>query len=246
MNNYEFIKVYDFGDYHFVDSATINDNSSDMNRLLKTFEKGFMIISACRSTFDIDKSLPNYEELVKQELDKYNIDYNKYLEKYTFEEIEPTLLKQWNLAKTKQLENDLSRYGFGFRASMGGFIESGKEQADEMSFVVPYEYEDYDEMEFVNIALELCRKYNQDSVLVMIPSLDQPFWLNQNADIDAIFKKKPKLNTNNDYYTKTIKTNSKPFTFEMIDSIKKRTMVVNSTDHNLRKTYDRYGWKKKR
>lgn len=243
--NYNFKKIYNFGEYNFVENTTLNDSSSDMSRLLNTFEKGFMIISACRSSFDIDKSLPNYEELVKQELDKYNIDYNKYLEKYSFEEIKPTLLREWNLAKTKQLENDLASYGFGFRASMGGFIENGKEQADEMPFVVPYEYEDYDELEFVNIALKLCKKYNQDSVLVMIPSLEQPFWLNQNADIDAIFKKKPKLNTNNDYYTKTNKTNSKPFTFEMIDSVKKRVMLVNSNDHKLRKVYDRYGWRKK-
>ena len=29
MSNYEFLKIYDFGEYHFIDSNTLEDNSNE-------------------------------------------------------------------------------------------------------------------------------------------------------------------------------------------------------------------------
>ena len=78
-----------------------------------------------------------------------------------------------NKKKTDELAKELKAKGLGFIRVLGGFIENkGTENEIEVveeSFFVPKPKNVSDE-EFFDIAIELCRTYNQDSVLISLPN----------------------------------------------------------------------------
>lgn len=130
-----------------------------------------------------------------------------------------------NLALTKQLESDLSNLHYGFRPSIGGFEEEyddgSRADKTELSFIVP-KPKDIDEIDFLNNLLDLARKYKQESILVVLPSINNgnPAYLSTNKEIDMDFDavKFQKSIEEEPYYTKLKKGPTPAFVFYKKDS----------------------------
>lgn len=78
-----------------------------------------------------------------------------------------------NKQRTDELAKDIRNNKLGFIRILCGFIENkGTENETEVveeSFFVP-KTKDYTDEEFFNLAIKLCKKYNQDSVLISLPN----------------------------------------------------------------------------
>ena len=169
--------------------------------------------------------------------------------------------KKENLKRTLELKSDLKAKNLGFRPSAGGFIENiGTENeiaVEELSFIVPYNKNQMSEQEFFDIAVELCNKYGQESVLIMLPSLNnaKPFWVDKSGNNVQNFEKDFRLAKKTDYYTRPLKHHTPGFTYEfekIDDSVESEyNLLANfyGTNHLLvgnnslkRKEYDKDGW----
>ena len=92
-----------------------------------------------------------------------------------------------NKARTEQLAKDLRTYNLGFIRVLGGYIENkgieDERDVTEESFFVPMP-KNYNEEDFFNIAIELCKKYNQDSVLISMPNYTEFGYYDKNGKFD--------------------------------------------------------------
>lgn len=81
-----------------------------------------------------------------------------------------------NVRRNKQLVSDLNHWDLSFIKVIGGYTEN-KGSADEID-VNEYSYcvinNKYTTDDFVDIAVTLCKKYEQDAVLVTFPVADKP------------------------------------------------------------------------
>ena len=81
-----------------------------------------------------------------------------------------------NIRRNKQLVSDLNHWDLSFIKVIGGYTEN-KGSADEVD-VNEYSYcvinNKYTPEKFVEIAVMLCKKYEQDAVLVTFPVADKP------------------------------------------------------------------------
>lgn len=139
-----------------------------------------------------------------------------------------------NIENTKQLEKDIRSKGLGFRPCVGGFIENkdtpDESEVEEISFMIP-KPQNWGDSEFLQFGLELCKKYNQESILVILPSINNgnPVYMKANTDIDMEFNNMRLTNPDDFAYTKLIKGNTPSFTFTQEDSLKnKYTFISNS------------------
>ena len=116
------------------------------NRLLYHNENGMMIISAMTAPLPVGISFvemtPEQQAQVKE------------------------AVKQ-----TEELKKDIRTEGLGYIPALGGYPyhEDGREEmydANEFSLIVPRNPKVMDEEEFVDFAIELCKKYNQQAVLL--------------------------------------------------------------------------------
>lgn len=82
------------------------------------------------------------------------------------------LSEEENKKRTDELAKDIRDYGLGFVRVLGGYVENlGEEderEVTEESFFVPI-VSTMDDTDFFDIAIELCKKYDQDSVLISLP-----------------------------------------------------------------------------
>ena len=139
-----------------------------------------------------------------------------------------------NIRKTQELENDIRSYNLGYRPSLGGFIENkgtDEERAvsGELSFIVAKPLSMGD-AEFLKIAVELGKKYDQESVTVALKSLNngRPSWVNTSTDpydidmdFDGVRQTRTEGEDKDEYFTKT-KRQGKSFTlYNTSDSIKR-------------------------
>lgn len=80
--------------------------------------------------------------------------------------------EELNKIKTDKLAKDIRSYNLGYIRVLGGYAEdTGTDNEVEVTgelFFVP-QPENISDEEFFNIAIELCRKYKQDSVLISMP-----------------------------------------------------------------------------
>ena len=80
-----------------------------------------------------------------------------------------------NVRRNKQLVSDLNHWDLTFIKVVGGYTEN-KGSTDEVD-VVEYSYcainDKYTTEEFVDIAVMLCKKYEQDAVLITFPIADK-------------------------------------------------------------------------
>lgn len=128
-------------------------------------QKGFACISACRglNEFGLEDTKAGRNELARI-----------------------------NNERTRQLIDDIRKAGFSYTLSYGGFIEN-KGEADEESvyersaivYATKRDGKDYPQ-ELFDFAVEECRKFNQDAVLVQMPN-EKPRYIKQDGTTDFEF-----------------------------------------------------------
>ena len=145
---------------------------TSLNRLLtKHTDNGYVMISACRHDWSEDH------------------DENK----------------EMNNIKTKELKSDISSAGYQYIPVQGGFIEDDGTEVVEQSFIIvnyknrSNETADFDELK--KLAISLCGKYNQDSVLVVAPGA-KPQYLTRSGDVDMEFNDVSIRNNTEKYFTR--------------------------------------------
>ena len=139
-------------------------NETNAKRFLERHtNSGYVIISACRGSEDF-----NLDETNPQQLNK---------------------LRQINNQRTKDLLSDIKKKGFTYTPCFGGFIENkgleNEQEVYEKSFIIyPYKRdESYNFQELKDFAIEMCNKYNQNSVLIKAPT-EKPLYYDKNGGID--------------------------------------------------------------
>jgi len=139
-------------------------NETNAKRFLERHtNSGYVIISACRGSRDF-----NLDVTIPQQLNKLN---------------------QLNNQRTKELLSDIKKKGFTYTPCFGGFIENkgleNEQEVYEQSFIIyPYKRdESYNFQELKDFAIEMCNKYDQNSVLIKAPT-DKPLYYNKNGDVD--------------------------------------------------------------
>jgi hypothetical protein len=92
-----------------------------------------------------------------------------------------------NKKKTDELAKDIRSYGLGYIRILGGYIENkgteDEKEVTEESFFVP-KNKDMDDEEFFDIAIKLCKKYNQDSVLISLPDFTEFGYYDKSGNFD--------------------------------------------------------------
>ena len=178
-------------------------NETNAKRFLERHtNSGYVIISACRGSRDF-----NLDVTIPQQLNK---------------------LRQINNQRTKELLNDINKKGFTYTPCFGGFIENkgleNEQEVYEKSFIIyPYKKDkSFNFQELKDFAIEMCNKYDQDSVLIKAPT-ENPKCYDDNGDITMEMSNDVTFNDITQEYftdlnkntTNKIKPNSKPtrFTF---------------------------------
>lgn len=147
----------------------VSINENNIKRIIsKHSDNGYVVISPCRGGSDFGLNPKNS----KYESDK---------------------LAQINRKRVKSMINDIKQTGFSYTPTYGGFIENfGTDQEEnvyERSFIVYNKDKfgnDCDFNDLFNFAIDMCRKYNQESVLVQAPG-DKPKYIKQDGSIDYEF-----------------------------------------------------------
>lgn len=146
-------------------SKMVNLNELNAKSLIEKHSKdGYVIISPCRGydEFGIDRNQPNANQL----------------------------LAQANKPRIKELIELIKKSNFSYTPVYGGFIENlgeeNEENVYERSFVV-YPYDKQGKLhpfeELKAFAVEMCAKYNQDSVLIKEPN-SAPKYVNREGETD--------------------------------------------------------------
>ena len=137
-----------------------------------------------------------------------------------------TNTEEENVRLTKELEKDIRAEGLGFISSLGGYVEDKEIPVEELSFIVPYKEEYGDYKKFVDLALRLCDKYNQEDVLVQVPTLNggKAVYLDRGANVDMVFESFGLKQPNEPYYTRLKKGShsDKPFVFRDNEDVLKQ------------------------
>lgn len=115
-----------------------------------------------------------------------------------------------NKVNTESLAKDLRFEGLGFIRVLGGYVETtsngGKREVVEESFFVP-QPKDFPDEDFFNIAIKLCKKYEQDSVLISMPDYIEFGYYDKNGNFDFSPGNKLVFNDNSigDYFSALVK-----------------------------------------
>lgn len=92
-----------------------------------------------------------------------------------------------NAKRTDSLATDIRNENLGYVRILGGYIENkgteDEQEVTEESFFVP-KNKDMSDEEFFDIAIKLCKKYNQDSVLISLPNYTQFGYYDKNGNFD--------------------------------------------------------------
>ena len=126
-----------------------------------------------------------------------------------------------------ELQKDIRSKNLGYVSTLGGFEEKDLNtglpvKVTELSFIVPYNAAVISQEDFFDFAVEMCKKYNQDSVLIQVPWYNDgiPTYIDKNGNDD--FKLDPNKHLadpeKDTYYTKIKGTNR---SFKFGDSKKK-------------------------
>lgn len=131
-------------------------NEMNLNRLLnKHTDNGYVMVSACRNDNSDD----------------------------------PVENRRMNNVKTKELKQDIYDSGFQYIPVQGGYHElnSDEESVEQSFIIVNYKrgsnepVEDFSELKA--IAIDLCEKYRQDSVLIVEPG-KKPTYYKKDGSVD--------------------------------------------------------------
>ena len=203
---------------------TYRFGDASMPRILEHLQNGAFIISAMSGGFPVEKT---FEEFTPEEKAKYRAD----------------------IELTKQLKEDIRSKGLGYIPSLGGYIEEHKPpkkniDVNEFSFIVP-KPANMDNKTFVDIAVELMKKYGQQSVAIGgIPEIDggqirylrptEAADIDWEIDPDMLFSKttvyKERDLKNRPYYTNPKKMGERNFTFSDASLRKISDIIAVSSD----------------
>ena len=143
-------------------------NETSLNRLFNTHtENGYAMVSACRNDWCPYKDETDKKK--RKELEVRN--------------------RQMNNKKTEELKSDIYDFGFQYIPVKGGFIEkSSGVPKEEQSFIIVNfkrgsKVAESDVSELKALAIDLCEKYNQDSVLV-VESGKNPTYYKKDGSVD--------------------------------------------------------------
>ena len=167
---------------------------------------GYVIISPCRGggDFGLDPNDPRQREM----------------------------LADINHKRVKEFVDILKQTDFSYTPTYGGFIENqgtpNEENVYERSFVVYNHHKDGsvgDFNELYQFALDMARKYNQDSVLIQAPN-DKPQYVKQDGEVDFGFDGDVAFNDlSQEFFTdlhknthKTMGDGSSPTRFSFLES----------------------------
>ena len=151
-------------------------NEIGLNRLFnKHTENGYVMVSACRHDWSEDDEVEN---------------------------------REINNIKTNELKRDIQNTGYQYIPVQGGFVEDDGTEVVEQSFlIVNFKNKsgngvpagDFSKLK--DLAISLCGKYNQDSVLVVEPG-GKPTYYTRTGDIDGQFMSKTARDAAQQYFTK--------------------------------------------
>lgn len=125
-----------------------------------------------------------------------------------------------NNTRTKQLAADIKSAGYSYMPVYGGYIEDDNGEVLEASFVI-FNYDnrgnsgDFNDLK--SFAIDMCGKYNQDSILICEPG-SVPTYYNRNGQVVSDPSKssdKVKVNDKNEPYFTKFKNKSKQFTYDI-------------------------------
>lgn len=150
-----------------------------------------------------------------------------------------------NLKRNKSLKDDLEYSGLGFVSCKGGFIENRgseieREVIENSYFVINTKFAPQD---FVDLAINLCKKYNQDSVLVTFPPTKgwttkiTSRYYDKDGNVDTEFSG-ISLNNIEEYFTKI---GGKKFKFESFDTDKLAVLSEELNNLEFRDVYSSNG-----
>lgn len=147
---------------------TKKTNETSLNRLFNTHTaNGYAMVSACRN--DWIPYMDEKDEELKVELETKN--------------------RQMNNQKTNELKNDIYDSGFQYIPVKGGFIEqnSGVPKEEKSFLIVNFKrgskVPEKNTNELKALAIDLCDKYRQDSVLVVEPGKN-PTYYKKDGSVD--------------------------------------------------------------
>lgn len=198
-------------------------SESSLNQMLEHGKTGMVIISANRSEIDDDNPALSLR-----------LDFEKYVgEKYgdlsaidsdQLYDIEQEWLRKRNAKADKELRQDIKTAGYSFTPVYGGYHgKNDVKDTYEPSFVV-YNYRrgednpgDFYELE--RFAIEMCRKYKQESVYVQEPN-SSPKYLDADGNQVNMFSSNDfRLNRDQEQFyttTKRDKSNPQRFTADIV------------------------------
>ena len=175
-----------------------------INRIMKHGEHGMIIISANRSDIDSDSPMVSLR-------DEYNNWCRINQVNPEDKEQKQTWLNNRNKEAEEQLKNDLKKSPFAYTPVYGGYHGTDSVvDSYEPSFIVychgkkySADYEPFDKL--YSFAVEMCRKYKQDSVYIQPPG-EAPFYVDGNGNkISGSSTKNFKINRDNEEYFTTDK-----------------------------------------
>lgn len=92
-----------------------------------------------------------------------------------------------NNRRTDELASDIKSLGYGYIRILGGYIENkgteNETEVTEESFFVP-KPKNIEDSKFFDDAIDLCKKYNQDSVLISLPKFTEFGYYDKNGEFD--------------------------------------------------------------
>lgn len=164
-----------------------------MSRILEHSRNGMFTISAMKGGIPTGKK---YNEFTPEEKTRY---------------IE-------NLKRSENLARDLRAADLGFISSVGGYRETEDDGSEvditEFSFIVPYNRSKMSRKEFVQIGLDLAKKYDQNTIAVAgIPEIanGQVKFLQSDTLLDDIWGTDIKSDFSKAVYPKELNIGERPY-----------------------------------
>ena len=194
-------------------------SESSLNRMLEHGKTGMVIISANRSEIDDNNPALSLASDFDEYIHKKYPGGDKDLDADAVYDEGREWLRHRNARADKELLRDIKAAGYSYTPVYGGYHGgNGVEDSYEPSYVV-YNYKkgsdnpgDFYELE--RFAIEMCRKYKQESVYVQEPDSAPKYLDGEGNQVNMFSSKDFKLNRDQEkYYTTTKRDRSNPQRF---------------------------------
>lgn len=190
-------------------------NESGINRMLSHGKYGFVVISANRSTIEVDwnPSIDLTEEFSKWcEMNHVNFDdMSEEQKRQAKQDAEQKFLKERNKKADSDLISDIKSKGYAYSVVYGGY--HNKEATAKDSFEPSYlvynhakgngDFLNWDDL--FDFAVDMCNKYQQDSVYVQAPNEAPRFVNGSGQTVSANSSLNFKINRPEEEYFTTTK-----------------------------------------